>query len=81
MRTVILSLEESGDVDSTAAEALIEFARQMQAEGRALILARIKHELRERLLLAGAGAIADRSRCFRSVADAVAAVSGGAAVD
>lgn len=66
---VILSLEESSDLDSTAIDALIECALALQASGRHLLLARVKDHIRDVLVLAAPDLASDQ-RCFRSVVDA-----------
>ncbi len=47
IQTVVLSLEESPDLDGTSIEALAGFFTQVRAEGRRLVLARVRHEARE----------------------------------
>jgi MFS superfamily sulfate permease-like transporter len=47
LRAVVLSLEESPDLDSTAIEALREFAQTLQRHGLSLILARVKDHVRD----------------------------------
>ena len=69
--TVVLSLEESNDLDSTALEALGEFAQVIAHAGRRLILARTHDRVRDLLTRAGLTDLA-ASGTF-SVADAVAA--------
>ena len=49
LRAVVVSLEESPDLDSTTVEALVLFADQMQALGVTLHLARVKDRLRDLL--------------------------------
>ena len=44
VHTVILSLEESPDLDGTSIEALEAFFMQVRAEDKLLILARLKHQ-------------------------------------
>ncbi|MFJ4197549.1 SulP family inorganic anion transporter [Pseudomonas sp. NPDC089534] len=44
LHTVILSLEESPDLDGTSLEAMQEFFVRVHQEGKRLILARLKHE-------------------------------------
>ena len=73
VRKIILSLEESSDLDSTAAEALIEFAHQVTLHGHSLLLARTKDELQARLRRANGGHLVAEGTCFRSVADAATA--------
>ena len=43
IHTVILSLEESPDLDGTSIEALQEFFRRVHGEGKRLVLARLKY--------------------------------------
>lgn len=71
-KVVVLSLEESDDLDSTAAEALAELHATLVARGGRLILART-HD-RARAVIAAAGpAMAELARhATFSVADAVA---------
>lgn len=70
---VVVSLEESFDLDSTALDALIEFDVTMAAAGVQLRLARAHDHVRD--LLAAAGARDLLARCAYSVDDAVAAIS------
>lgn len=72
-RVVIMSLEESPDLDSTALDALLECEAQLWRNGCVLLLARVKDEMREILARAGAGRLASDDSCFWSVADAAAA--------
>lgn len=44
VHTLIVSLEESPDLDGTSIEALAAFFIQVQVEGKRLVLARLKHE-------------------------------------
>jgi MFS superfamily sulfate permease-like transporter len=44
LHTVILSLEESPNLDGTSIEAMQDFFRQMHQQGQRLILARLKHD-------------------------------------
>lgn len=69
-RAVVISLEESIDIDSTALDALLDFDRAMGAKGYALRYARMHDRVRDLLDTAGAGALVARSDY--SVADAVA---------
>lgn len=71
LRAVVLSLEESNDLDSTALDALIEFDRSMAAAGLPVQLARLHDRARDLLNAAGAGDLA-RSGTY-SVDDAVTA--------
>jgi anti-anti-sigma factor len=72
-RSVILSLEETPNLDSTALDALLECNTRLRAGGRTLRLARVKDEVIDILRLAGAPELAGTECCFWSVADAYAA--------
>ncbi len=72
LTAVVVSLEESFDLDSTALEALIELDTAMAGAGLHLHLARAHDRVRDLLLAAGAHDLA--ARCSYSVDDAVAAV-------
>ncbi|TBW41374.1 SulP family inorganic anion transporter [Siculibacillus lacustris] len=61
VRVVVLSLEETFDLDSTALEALIEADARIRAGGRALRLARARDPVRDLLVAAGAADLAARS--------------------
>lgn len=50
IHTVILSLEESPNLDGTSIEALQEFFVRVHAEGKQLVLARLKHRAKAALL-------------------------------
>lgn len=67
---LILSLEESADLDSTAAEALCEFTADQAKADRHVTLARAHDRVRDVLVAAGAADLAARSTF--SVADAAA---------
>jgi MFS superfamily sulfate permease-like transporter len=75
IRIVVISLEETFELDSTALDALVEFDKAMTALGPKLIYARVHDRVRDLLLAAQAGGIVERSRY--SVEDAVAAVNTG----
>ena len=66
---MILSLEESPDLDSTSIEALREFALSMQL--RALLLARVKDHVRDVLRRVQAPELPAACYWSWSVADAV----------
>lgn len=70
MHGIVLSLEESYDLDSTALDALLEFDRAMTALGLRLQLARLHDRARDLLGAADAKDLAQRSSY--SVDDAVA---------
>jgi MFS superfamily sulfate permease-like transporter len=75
LRKIIISVEESSDLDSTALEALLECDQRLTATGRLLLLARAKDDVRDGLRRAGGEALAGEDRCFWSVADAFTAAS------
>ena len=52
-RVVVLSLEVCDDLDSTAVEALAEFAASLKRQGKELLLARVKDRPREALVRMG----------------------------
>ncbi|AZF64338.1 SulP family inorganic anion transporter [Pseudomonas sp. LBUM920] len=47
VEAVVLSLEESPDLDGTSVEALAAFFAQVRGEGKRLVLARVRHEALE----------------------------------
>jgi len=71
--TIVLSLEESDDLDSSAVEALAELTKTLAAQSKTLHLARVHDRSRAVLAAAGMNHLAD-SAGF-SVADAVAGVN------
>ena len=71
VRVVVLSLEESYDIDSTALEVLLEADERLRAAGRVLRLARARDPLRDLLRAAGADDLV--ARASYSVDDAVTA--------
>ncbi len=73
IRTVIVSLEESYTLDSTALEALVEFDQRMCRRGHRLLFARVRDPVRDLLRAEGATDVA--ARCYYSVADAADAAS------
>lgn len=73
-KTVIVSLEESYDLDSTALEALCEFDERMCKRGHRVMFARVRDHVRDLLRAAGAADLAARS--YYSVADAADAATG-----
>ncbi|MEG0447545.1 MAG: sodium-independent anion transporter, partial [Comamonas sp.] len=74
LKAVVLSLEESPDLDSTALEALTEFAAQIDKRGLQLRLARVKDSVRELLGRVQIPTLAADSYVAWSVDDAVAAL-------
>ena len=73
VESVVLSLEESSDLDSTAVECLLELDRRLQASGRRLVLSRVKETVRELLLRWDPQGVGGADRLYWSVADAVRA--------
>ncbi|HTJ89796.1 MAG TPA: SulP family inorganic anion transporter [Acidocella sp.] len=73
-RVIILSMEESPDLDSTALDALTSLDARLAQTGQILLLARIKDHIRDELRRVGAAELADQ-RSYRSVADAFAAAT------
>ncbi len=69
IRRVILSLEESFDLDTTALDELTEFDRELRRHGIRLAYARVHDHVRD--LLARAGEKDILNRCSYSVDDAV----------
>jgi sulfate permease, SulP family len=67
---IVISLEESANLDSTAAECLCEFAEDLARQNKMLLLARVKDPIRELLLKLAKEEFQDK--LFWSVADAVA---------
>ncbi len=70
-RLVVLSLEESPDLDSTALEALEEFCSWLSARGGEFRVARLKELAREALLRAKLGHLPAAALDYSSVDDAV----------
>ncbi len=70
-KCVVVSLEESFDLDSTALDALLEFDTTVRASGRRVQYARVHDQARD-LIMAAAPELA--GRCSVSVDDAVSAV-------
>ncbi|HVY14895.1 MAG TPA: SulP family inorganic anion transporter [Rhodopila sp.] len=80
IRQVILSLEESSDLDSTAIDALAECDEALRKAGRRLLLARTKDHIRDAIART-APDLASDARCFHSVVDAyTAATAAGSAL-
>jgi MFS superfamily sulfate permease-like transporter len=71
VHTVILSLEESADLDGTSIEALREFAVAMRRRGVTLLLARVKDPLRDLLRRVALAELPPRCYQAWSVDDAV----------
>lgn len=69
---VVLSLEESNDLDATAIDALDEFVLARAQDGQRVVLARAHDRVRDVLMAAGMAQLAQDSTF--SVADAVARV-------
>jgi SulP family sulfate permease len=74
-RVVVLSLEESSDLDSTALESLADFATWLGARDIPLRVARLKDAVRELLLRAALPQLLPQALDFWSVQDAALAVA------
>ena len=74
VHALVLSLEESPDLDSTSIEALVGFATQMQQWGLTLVLARTKDAVRELLGRVDSSALPASAYAAWSVDDAIAAL-------
>jgi MFS superfamily sulfate permease-like transporter len=75
LHTVILSLEESADLDSTAVDCLMELRHSLQSAQKSLLLARVKTTVRDLLLRVDPQGVGHDVQLFWSVADAVAAAT------
>jgi SulP family sulfate permease len=71
VKAVVVSLEESSDLDSTAVECLLELNQRLRTAGRLLVLARVKEPVRELLGRWDPDGLGRTDRMFWSVADAV----------
>ena len=70
-RRVVLSFEESPDLDSTALETLTEFCAWLAARGIELRVARLRHTVRDALLRAALPQLPAAALDYSSVDDAV----------
>lgn len=70
LATVILSLEESADLDSTAVDCLTELHQGLHRAGKELLLARVKTSIRDLLITCDPEGLGAKERMFWSVADA-----------
>ncbi|MBB4844533.1 MFS superfamily sulfate permease-like transporter [Paucibacter oligotrophus] len=73
LQCLVLSLEESSDLDSTAVECLQELAQRLRESGQTLLLSRVKERVRELLQAWDPQGLGAPERMFWSVADAVQA--------
>jgi len=73
LRVVILSLEESSDLDSTAVECLLELDQRLRLLGTQLVFTRVKDRVRDLLGRWSPNGIGAEQRLFWSVDDAVRA--------
>lgn len=71
IHTIIVSLEESPDLDGTSLEALCNFADLVRQRGQRLMLARVKDQVRDLLARTQPAALAGVSHEAWSVDDAV----------
>ena len=69
--TVILSLEESSDLDSTAVECLLELNKALSQIGKTLLLTRVKTTVRDLLTRWDPSGVGRPDHLFWSVADGV----------
>ena len=74
-RVVVLSLEESSDLDGTALEALADFATWLSTRDIMLRVARLKDAMRDLLLRAALPQLSPQALDFWSVEDAVLAAA------
>lgn len=77
LKAVILSLEESADLDSTAVECLLELNMGLCRSGKLLILARVKTSVRELLSQWDPQGLGRADCMYWSVADAVQSLQVG----
>jgi MFS superfamily sulfate permease-like transporter len=75
VRIVVLSLEESADLDSTALDVLAESSIRLAAARRQLVVARMKDTVHDLMIRAGEPLATLAASGTRSVADAMAALS------
>jgi MFS superfamily sulfate permease-like transporter len=73
IQMVIVSLEASGDLDSSAVDGLGESATRIAARGQSLLLAHVKDPVRDLLIAAGGVVALLGERGTRTVAEAVIA--------
>ncbi|WP_034412749.1 SulP family inorganic anion transporter [Derxia gummosa] len=76
LRHVVLSLEESSDLDSTAVECLRELRQRLARDGHGLILARAKDRVRALLARCDPEGVGRADHMTFSVADAVRVARG-----
>ncbi|BDT71819.1 putative sulfate transporter [Comamonadaceae bacterium OS-4] len=75
LQAVVLSLEESADLDSTALECLLELDHSLRNTETQLVLARVKTTVRSLLARSDAQGLGSNDRMFWSVDDAVKSVT------
>jgi sulfate permease, SulP family len=75
LKQVVLSLEASPDLDSTALESLSDFSAWLQQRGVGLRVARLKDDTRALLLRAALPQLSPQALNYWSVEDAVSAAS------
>ncbi len=73
--TLVLSLEESSDLDSTALECLLELDLRLVAHKQRLLLARVKEPVRALLAASAPDGLGREERQFWSVADAAGSLA------
>ena len=74
LRAVIISLEESYDLDSTSLEVIVSFDAAMAKAGKQLLLARVHDHVRDAFQAGGLTGLL--SRCHYSVDGAAQALAG-----
>ena len=75
VQSLVVSLEESVDLDSTAFECLLELDEQLRHRGIRLVLARVKEAVRDLLQRSDPAGLGQPDRLFWSVDDAVQAMN------
>lgn len=75
IHTVILSLEESPDLDSTSLEAIRDLATSINAQGKTLLLARLHDAAMNALQRVGIASLPTAAMSYFSVDDAVRAAT------
>jgi MFS superfamily sulfate permease-like transporter len=77
IHTVIFSLEETPDLDSTSLEAIRDFHQMMVAAGKRMLFARLKEPVQQMLKRADIAGLSSSSISGLSVDDAVRIADGG----
>jgi sulfate permease, SulP family len=72
-KQVLLDAESMNFIDTSACDALLNFIKELQSQGIAFALARVRDEVRERLRLAGIEAVVGSTNFYERVTDGVRA--------